>query len=594
MTLDYYVYALLDSSKIGNYIYGEYNFDYEPFYIGKGKGKRIKNTLYDNSPFKKNKILKLKRNNIKVISIKLFDKLSNNEAIVKEKEIISIIGRRDLNKGPLVNTTDGGDGRLNSKHSKQVREKISKNRKGKAIGWKHSIETLKLMSENQSGEKNGFYGKKHNLMNKKLQSDRVSGLSHPMFGKTHSKKTIDYLIKHREENVSNEKIKESCQKFNKRVLMYSLDFNLINEFQSVKEASNQTNINESIISKCCRGDIKHPTRYFFRYKNSEDNLKKNKYLIDINDTFYIGKNIYKLVKRNKKTCICENNGNLETLHIKDVGILFKKETNNIDIVELYLYLKSLDKSFKIKENIIYNKNIEISYLKLLENSELFNKNNNYKSDIVIFEDEWINKKDIVKSRLKNSIGKSEKIFARKCEIKEIKNNKLVRSFLNENHIQGFVGSVIKLGLFYKDQLVSLMTFGNLRKTMGQKAKNGNYELLRFCNKLNTTVIGGASRLFKFFTNNYRPQVIISYADRRWSNGNLYYKLGFNFIDNTVKNYYWIINGNREYRFKWRKDKLVSLGYDPNKTEVEIMNSLNFFRIFDKGSMKFEWVNYSSL
>jgi hypothetical protein len=56
----------------------------------------------------------------------------------------------------------------------------------------------------------------------------------------------------------------------------------------------------------------------------------------------------------------------------------------------------------------------------------------------------------------------------------------------------------------------------------------------------------------------------------------------------VPNYYYIVGDRREYRFKWRKDILVSMGHDPSKTEVEIMRGLNHHRIFDRGSMRFEW------
>ena len=58
------------------------------------------------------------------------------------------------------------------------------------------------------------------------------------------------------------------------------------------------------------------------------------------------------------------------------------------------------------------------------------------------------------------------------------------------------------------------------------------------------------------------------------------------ISDTIPNYYWIVNDRREYRFKWRKDILIIKVYDPNKTEIQIMNSLNHFRIFDRGNIKF--------
>jgi len=206
--------------------------------------------------------------------------------------------------------------------------------------------------------------------------------------------------------------------------------------------------------------------------------------------------------------------------------------------------------------------------------------------IHIWEDDWLYKTNIIKSIILNKIGNSNRIFARKCIIKEV-DNKLVRSFLVNNHIQGFVGSKIKLGLFHNDELVSLMTFGSLRKSLGYNSKENSYELLRFCNKLNSSVIGGASKLFKHFTKSYEVNQVISYSDTSRGVGNLYEKLGFKFSHNSDPNYYWVINNIRKHRFNFRKDRLVSLGYDKEKTEIQIMNELGYYRIFDCGSKK--WI-----
>ena len=206
--------------------------------------------------------------------------------------------------------------------------------------------------------------------------------------------------------------------------------------------------------------------------------------------------------------------------------------------------------------------------------------------IHIFEDEWLYKKDIVKSRIKNILGLTEnKIYGRKTLIKEI-SSKESKEFLENNHIQGNVNSKIKLGLYYNDELVSVMTLGLLRKSLGTSSVDGYYELLRFCNKLNTIVIGGADKLLKYFIKTYQPKQIISYADRRWSLGNLYEKLGFDFTHNS-KPSYWYINGfNREYRFKYRKDVLVKEGYDSSKTEHQIMLDRGVYRIYDCGTKKY--------
>ena len=196
------------------------------------------------------------------------------------------------------------------------------------------------------------------------------------------------------------------------------------------------------------------------------------------------------------------------------------------------------------------------------------------------------KKDIVKSRILNLLGlNKDKIYGRKTEIREVL-SKESNLFLTENHIQGNVNSKIKLGLFYNNELVSLMTFGDLRKNMGGVVNKGDYELLRFCNKLNTTVIGGADKLLKHFIKHYQVKKLISYADRRWSKGNLYEKLGFEFIHDSKPSYFYIINYKRENRFKYRKDVLIKEGYDTNKTEHQIMLDRKIYRIYDCGSKKY--------
>lgn len=270
------------------------------------------------------------------------------------------------------------------------------------------------------------------------------------------------------------------------------------------------------------------------------------------------------------------------------------------------YIRSIYDGEVIENHRIENKEIDIfipkykigfEYNGLYWHSEL-NKTKKYHIDktkffenlgisiIHIWEDDWEYKKEIVKSIISNKILKSDRIFARKCSISEV-NNRDVRNFLNKNHIQGFVGSKIKIGLFHKNELVSLMTFGGLRKSLGQKSDTNSYEMIRFCNVLNTSVVGGASKLIKFFIRKYNPKSIISYSDRSRGVGRLYNKIGFSSIKETDINYYWCINGVRYHRFNFRKDKLVSQGFDESKTEVEIMHSRGYFRVFDCGSNK--WV-----
>lgn len=207
--------------------------------------------------------------------------------------------------------------------------------------------------------------------------------------------------------------------------------------------------------------------------------------------------------------------------------------------------------------------------------------------IHIWEDDWLYKKEIVKSIINNKLNIiNNKIYARNCEIKELDDNSIIRDFLDKNHLQGFVGSKYKIGLFYKNELVSLMTFGNLRIITNQKAKDNTFELLRFCNKINTVVPGGASKLFNFFIQKYKPKQIISYCDISRYEGTMYQKLGFELKTTSSPNYYYIIDGIRRHRFNFRKSTHTTV----NQTEMQIMKTLRYTRIYDCGTQKWSWNN----
>ena len=278
----------------------------------------------------------------------------------------------------------------------------------------------------------------------------------------------------------------------------------------------------------------------------------------------------------------------------------KAEDEINEFLNMFIETKQRYKLLNKKEIDIFipKLNIGIEYNGLRWHSDLFQKDNLYHLNktnyckehdiklIHIFEDEWLFKKEIVKSRLLNLIEKTpNKIYARKCEVHEVSSKDSIK-FLEENHIQGSLLNSINLGLFYNNELVSLMTFGHLRRNMGSKKKDGVFELTRFCNKINTNVIGGASKLLKHFEKNYKPFEIVSYADRRWSKGNLYEQLGFEFVHNSRPNYFYFKKLIRENRFKYRKSELVKQGFDPNKTEKQIMEERGYNRIYDCGTMKF--------
>ena len=207
--------------------------------------------------------------------------------------------------------------------------------------------------------------------------------------------------------------------------------------------------------------------------------------------------------------------------------------------------------------------------------------------IHIFSDEWINNQELVKNRIKHILGVSDrKLYARNCEIKQI-DTKTKDNFLMKNHLQGVDKSSIRYGAYIGEELVGVMTFGHLRKSTGNNKVENTYELIRFCSK---NVIGLGGKFIKQFKKDYNPIKIISYADRRWSpvSGDLIYdRLGFKLLSETKPNYWYSYDfHNRESRFKYRKDILVTGGYNPKQTEIEIMNERGFDRIWDCGSFKY--------
>ena len=211
----------------------------------------------------------------------------------------------------------------------------------------------------------------------------------------------------------------------------------------------------------------------------------------------------------------------------------------------------------------------------------------------IFGYDWTHKQDIIKSIIRNVLKCNAKIYARNCIIKEVSASDAHR-FLDENHRQGACGATIKLGLYYHDKLVSLMTFGKPRRTIGNNKQD--YELLRFCSLKGTTVVGGASRLFKYFISKYNPTSIISYSDRAHTSGSIYPLLGFKEISRSEANYKWVeektdrafhrINAQKHNIKTFLKDNNIDL----NQTEVQIMRSHGYVQVFDSGTITWEWRN----
>ena len=205
--------------------------------------------------------------------------------------------------------------------------------------------------------------------------------------------------------------------------------------------------------------------------------------------------------------------------------------------------------------------------------------------IHIWEHLWNQKKEIYWSIIGSHLGINEKIFARKCKIVEVEGKK-AKEFYDKNHIQGSTGSSVHIGLEYDGVIVSLMSFGKSRFN-----KNYEYEMTRYCCAIGKNVVGGASKIFDYFVDNWKPNTVISYSDRSIFKGKMYEKMGFEFIGYSEPNYWYTRDYETCYsRIKFQKHKLNKLleNFSPDLTEWENMKNNNWDRYWDCGNGVWSW------
>jgi hypothetical protein len=204
--------------------------------------------------------------------------------------------------------------------------------------------------------------------------------------------------------------------------------------------------------------------------------------------------------------------------------------------------------------------------------------------------EWITKQEIVKSMILNKCGLTpNKIFARKCSI-IIPTKQEERYFFNANHLQGFSNSSICYGLKYNNEFVSMISFRQPRYT-----KEFDYEIIRIATKLSTAVVGGISKLFKYFLKNNKNKTVITYADRRYSSGNIYGLLGFEFSHYSNIGYKWIKSGVEYNRVQFQKHKLKNKLeiFDISLSESQNMFLNGYRKLYDCGQLVFMFKPHSS-
>lgn len=202
----------------------------------------------------------------------------------------------------------------------------------------------------------------------------------------------------------------------------------------------------------------------------------------------------------------------------------------------------------------------------------------------IFEDEWRDKKDIWKSIISAKLGCSEilrKLNARDLIVDADVSSKILRKFLDENHLQGYAKCNKRFALRTKEgEIVSCLT---LRKPF-TKNKEGIMEIARLCSKKYVLVRGGFSKLMKYVAAWCREQgikEILTYSDCRYSSGETYKKYGFTFLGHTGVGYDYTDGANRYFRFKFRAQK--------PKTEKEVAEENGVFKIYNAGNYAWSYL-----
>jgi hypothetical protein len=178
---EYYVYIYFDPRETGSFIYGDLKFEFEPFYIGKGKDRRMYEHLaYTNRCFKTNKIKAIRKANLEPIIVKYREDMYEHEAYSLETELIKKIGRKHFGEGPLANfvaepvgaTYSGEENPFYGKtHSKRWRERKSKQFKEWQLANPEEVRRMaKAATQTRiaKGTQNTFTGKKHTEQAKRL------------------------------------------------------------------------------------------------------------------------------------------------------------------------------------------------------------------------------------------------------------------------------------------------------------------------------------------------------------------------------------------------------------------------------------------
>lgn len=210
--------------------------------------------------------------------------------------------------------------------------------------------------------------------------------------------------------------------------------------------------------------------------------------------------------------------------------------------------------------------------------------------INIFDVDWQNNQEKIKNYLKDLLVPPIKLYARNCNIQQITKEEAMK-FFELYHLQGKTNSsTINYGLFYQDNLISVMGFGNIR----YHKKSDEYELYRYCVKSGYTILGGAQKLLKHFESDYSPKILVSYSDNDYFTGKIYEQLGFTLVKQCPVSYFWFYQNQEIKReacqvkkLKIKYPELYEKAQSAKNKEDFIMTELGARKVYRAGNTRWE-------
>ena len=206
----------------------------------------------------------------------------------------------------------------------------------------------------------------------------------------------------------------------------------------------------------------------------------------------------------------------------------------------------------------------------------------------LWEDQWIFHKDKIRSKINSLIGITKRIHGRETILNPIDNSRLLE-FLKINHLNVPIRAKYKYGLMKDEELVAVMSFSKSRQIIRENVIFNSFELLRFCNKLNETVVGGFSKLLNHFCKTLDPDDIMTYVDCDWSDGHSFMEMGFEYSGRMPALEFWldIKTGEREYPYRAMKRHNMFLPEFANESETaSFLKKNGYKRVYNSGSYKY--------